>query len=72
MWTKLKIRPYVANEIFVDLDTSEFDRNRLSGGFKAMLAEYLDADIYYFWQASQRGEDWIDHNVLGVKLKVKI
>ena len=72
MWTKLKIQPYVADETFVDLDKGEFDRNRLSGGFKALLTDYLGADIYYFWQASQRGEYWIDHNVLGAKLKVII
>ncbi len=61
-----------ADEIFVDLDKGEFDRNRLSGGFKALLTDCLGADIYYFWQASQKGEYWIDHNVLGVKLKVII
>jgi hypothetical protein len=33
---------------------------------------FAGADIYYFWPASQKGEDWIDNNVLGVKLKVKI
>jgi len=70
-WAELGIQPYLANEIFVSFDELEFNRNRLYVGLKAKLMKYLNADIFYLWQSSKKSEDWIDYNVLGVKLKVE-
>jgi hypothetical protein len=71
-WTKFDIEPYLADEVFVDLDEGEFSRNRLYAGFEAKLMRHLGADIFYLWQSSKKDEDWIDFNIVGVKLKVKL
>jgi hypothetical protein len=70
-WTELSIQPYLADEIFVDLNVGDLNRNRLYAGFRARLMKYLATDIFYLWQTSEKAGDWIDYNVIGAKLKVK-
>lgn len=70
-WTRLDIQPYLADEIFVDFDESELNRNRLYAGFKAKMMKYLKTDIFYLWQTSKMDGDWIDYNIIGAKLKVE-
>ncbi|KPL16897.1 MAG: hypothetical protein AMJ92_12380 [candidate division Zixibacteria bacterium SM23_81] len=68
-WTRWEIRPYLADEIFFILDESGLYRHRFTGGFKGQIVHYLGVDIYYLWQSSKKGEDWIDYHVVGAKLK---
>ncbi|MBO8152426.1 MAG: DUF2490 domain-containing protein [Candidatus Marinimicrobia bacterium] len=70
-WTKLGIQPYLADEIFIDFDEGDLNRNRLYAGFKAKLMKYLAPDIFYLWQTSEKDGDWIDYKVIGAKLKVE-
>ena len=70
--TKFEIQPYLADEVFVNLDEGEFSPNRLYAGFGAKLMKHLGADIFYLWQTSKKDKDWIDFNIVGVKLKVKL
>jgi len=69
---KFGIQPYLADEVFIDLDEGEFSRNRLYAGFGAGLMKHLEANIFYLWQTSKKDENWIDFNVVGVKLEVKL
>jgi hypothetical protein len=69
---KFDIKPYLADEVFLDLDEGEFSRNRLYAGIEAKLMKHLGADIFYLWQTSKKDKDWIDFNIVGVKLKVKL
>ena len=71
-WTRWEIRPYVADEIFFILDEGELYRNRLTAGFKGQLVHYLWVDIYYLWQSSEKGENWIDCHIVGAKLKATL
>jgi len=71
-WAKFDIKPYLADEVFADLDKGEFSRNRLYAGFEAKLMKHLGADIFYLWQTSKKDKSWIDFNILGFKLKVKL
>jgi hypothetical protein len=71
-WTRWEIRPYLADEIFFILDESELFRNRLTSGFKGQIVRYLRIDIYYLWQSSEKGENWIDYHVVGAKLKATL
>jgi hypothetical protein len=70
--TKFDIQPYLADEVFIDLNEGKFSRNRLFAGFGADVIKHLEVDIYYLWQASDKDKDWIDFNVIGIKLEVKL
>ncbi|MBN1391489.1 MAG: DUF2490 domain-containing protein [Sedimentisphaerales bacterium] len=67
--TALKLKPYVADEVFVTLNDDNIDRNRLFGGVVFKLAENLKADVYYMWQSNRGAGDWIDTHVLGTAMK---
>lgn len=72
-WTVLHINPYIADEIFIQ-ENEDFNRNRFYVGFGLDFGEYiahLQGDIFYLWQASEKGDEWIDFHVLGTKLKLK-
>ena len=68
-FSRLEIQPYIADEIFVDFDERELNRNRLYAGFSMKLFKKLKAEIFYLWQRSKKDDEWIDVNILGTKLK---
>jgi hypothetical protein len=67
--TAVKLKPYVADEVFVDFDQKGLNRNRLSAGFSVKLAKQIKGVIYYLWQASRSNGEWQDIHVLGTQLK---
>ena len=67
-WTKLSIQPFVADEVFGDFDKGELNRNRFYMGIKAKLSENLKLNIFYLWQTSKKQEEWLNCNVVGIKL----
>jgi hypothetical protein len=70
--TNLDIQAYLADEVFADLGEGEFSRNRLYAGVGANLMKHLAAGIFYLWQSSKNDKAWIDFNIVGVRLKVKL
>ena len=64
--------PYISEEIYYDFDESEINRNRVYVGVKHNLTRSVGLDVYYLWQATKSSDDWVDFNILGVKLKVAI
>lgn len=70
-WTKWGINPFIADEIFID-DEDGFIRNRLQVGVGMNIIGNLDGALYYLWQTSEKDPDWIDFNIIGAQLKVKI
>ena len=69
-FTKFEIQPYIADEVFVDFDQGEFNRNRVYTGFALKLSNYIKAELFYLLQRSKSGGIWIDYNILGTKLKM--
>lgn len=69
-WTKLKLNPWVADEIFLEEHESGVYRNRLYVGVGLKLTEHLKGDIFYLWQSTEKSDSWTDYNVVGTKLKV--
>jgi hypothetical protein len=70
--TRLKLKPYLADEIFITLNDDNVDRNRVYAGTVFEPAKGLDADIYYMWQSSRSNSGtWKDIQVLGTALKFK-
>ncbi len=68
---KKTITPYVAEEIFLDFDQSEFNFNRVSFGIKFEINKSLDGDIYYLWQDDDGRGAQSPFNVLGTAVKIK-
>ncbi|MDD5347653.1 MAG: DUF2490 domain-containing protein [Candidatus Omnitrophica bacterium] len=69
-WTRFEIQPYVADEVFVDLDKTNLSRNRLYSGIQAAVTRSIKAEAYYLRQASKSAGSWSDLNVLGLRCKV--
>jgi hypothetical protein len=67
--TELKLRPYVAEEIFVPLDDVEINTNRLYAGIPFKLTKNIGCDLYYLWQSSRSNDGWTDINVVGTAFK---
>jgi hypothetical protein len=68
-WGNFNVQPYVADEIFLDFDEGELNRNRLYLGANGNLGKGLKAEAYYLWQTSKSKGRWGDYNILGTKLK---
>ena len=65
-FTRLKLQPYVADEIFVNFDEEDFNQHRLYGGFFVSLHERIDLDLFYVWKLDEQEDDsWHDTNVIG-------
>ena len=62
--------PYIADELFIDFDKGELDRNRLYAGINYKILENLKLDIFYLWQTSKSNDSWKDYNVVGTKIKL--
>ena len=70
--TGLKLKPYVANEVFITLDDCDYNVNRFYSGinFDFFLFKKIQADVFYLWQSSKSHDDWKDIHVLGTGLKI--
>jgi hypothetical protein len=70
--TDFKLRPYVAEEIYVDMRGDNIiNRNRFYSGFSFKLSKNLDSNIFYLWQTSKSGGEWKDLHILGTQLIFK-
>jgi len=67
--TSLKLQPYLADEVFVNFDEEDFNRNRLYAGLSLKLSKNIEAEVYYLRQSSESGGEWEDINVLGTQLR---
>ncbi|UCE98711.1 MAG: DUF2490 domain-containing protein [Planctomycetota bacterium] len=68
-FTELKLKPYVADEVFVTVSDDNIDRNRLYGGVSVEFSENIKGDVYYLWQSSRTSGKWTGINVVGTSLK---
>lgn len=69
-FTRLKIQPYLADEIFLPLNGINLERNRFYCGFGFSISKNIKGDIYYLLQSSKKSGAWTDANVLGTKIKI--
>jgi hypothetical protein len=67
--TKLKLQPYIADEVFIDLDKSEYVANRLYSGFSLISSKRIKSELYYMWKWGKSGGDSSYVNVFGAQLK---
>ncbi|MDP3981857.1 MAG: DUF2490 domain-containing protein [Chlamydiota bacterium] len=69
-WTSLGIRPYLADEIFIESDGKGFNRNRVYVGIECTLLEGLKGGLFYVLQSSDSGDEWTNIHGVGTSLKL--
>ena len=60
-----KIQPYVAEEIFVQLDDEDFNGNRVYGGLYIPPHEQIRLELFCAWHLNEEEDSWHDTNLLG-------
>lgn len=68
--TKLKLQPYVADLIFLNMEGRAFDKNRIYAGATFKLSKGLESEMYYCWQSARSDGLWKDTNALGFQLNI--
>ena len=69
--TELKLKPYLADEVFVPLNDDNITKNRVYAGVSFRVLENMTGEVFYLWQSSRSSGDWNDINVLGTRLKFR-
>jgi hypothetical protein len=69
--TALKLKPYLADEVFIPLNDDNITRNRIYAGVSFTVLEDITGEVFYLWQSSRSDGDWKDTNVLGTRLKFR-
>ena len=65
----LQMQPYIADEVFINLNQDGYNNNRLYVGSSFELVKNIKADIFYMWQSTRSNGGRKDINVLGFNLK---
>jgi len=66
----LPLQPYVADEVFVDLNRGDFLKNRIYAGVYYKLAKNIKAEVYYMRQETRSSSGWKSLGVLGTTLNI--
>jgi hypothetical protein len=71
--TKCKFpKPYLADELFSNLNSGKVQTIRIYGGFHVFKNEHWGIDLFYcYWQTRSTAE-WKYYNVLGISTKIRI
>ena len=69
--TELKLKPYVADEVFIPLNDDNVSANRVYAGVSFGILENMTGEVFYLWQTSRSSDYWNDFNVLGTRLKFR-
>lgn len=63
---KPKVRPFIADEIFINLNLKDFSENRAFVGLKIRPIEKFEGKIFYLRQSFETSNRWKSNNVLGI------
>jgi hypothetical protein len=69
-WSRWRLKPYMADEVYFRLDGSGLFRNRTFGGVTMPIGKRLKGSLYYFWDNTKddNSGEWTELNAFGVKL----
>ncbi len=67
-YTRLKLRPYVAEEPFLSIDAGGFKKNRLYVGTSYELTARIEGAVFYLWEACKSDDGWNNAHVLGTNV----
>lgn len=68
-FTKLKLKPYLADEVYFNFGEEGYNRNRIYAGTSFKLAKNIKGEVFYLWQLSRSAGDQKHINVIGTNLK---
>jgi len=68
-FTRFKLRPYVSDQVYINMDGSGFERNRIYTGLTFELSEDIESELYYVHQWYECLGRWEELDALGLQLK---
>lgn len=68
--TSIELQPYVADEIFIDMEHATFARNRIYGGLSLKVISHFSVDVHYFWERLKDHAEWDTRHVASLKFMV--
>ncbi|KPK44355.1 MAG: hypothetical protein AMJ65_03260 [Phycisphaerae bacterium SG8_4] len=69
-FTKWKMRPYFADQVYIDLDGYVLSKNKVYSGFSFELSEDLVARLLYVWDSDRTYGNWRNTNILWLQLRL--
>jgi hypothetical protein len=69
-FTRLKIQPYLSDEVFFSFLGAAFNENRFYSGLEVALAKNITFDAFYLLRHTRVNGSWPRANVSGTKIKV--
>jgi hypothetical protein len=69
--TRFMLRPYIADQIYINMDGSGFEKNRVYAGVNFELYEDIESELYYMRQWSESLGRWEELNALGLDIKFR-
>jgi hypothetical protein len=67
--TRFKFRPYVADQVYINMDGSGFEKNRIYAGVTFKLSEDAEGELYYVYQWYEYLGRWQELSALVLQLK---
>lgn len=68
-FTKWKLRPCIADQVYIDLTGGDFDRNKIYSGFSFEPSGNTLGAILYVWDSDKTDGKWTNTNILWFQLK---
>lgn len=69
--TRLKFHPYIADQVYINLNGQGFEKNRIYSGVSFELSEGIESELYYVYQWSKFLDQWLELSALGLQLKFR-
>ena len=66
--TSLKLKPYIADEIFINLNDEGYIANRVYAGVAFNLHKNIKTAVYYVWQSARTDPGRADIHAVGTRL----
>jgi hypothetical protein len=70
-FTQYKFRPYIADQVYINMDGSGFEKNRIYAGINFELSENFGSELCYVWQWRELNCGWHDLDALGFQLQFR-
>lgn len=68
-FTRVELRPFVADEVYIDFEKGGFARNRLFSGLLFRPSTHLKLEAFYLLQTNKEPPHWVNIHVLGTLIK---
>lgn len=68
-FTKWKLRPYLADHVYINLEGQAFDGNKVYSGFSFEPSANTRGGLYYVWDTDKSDGKWTSTNILWLQLR---